>query len=452
MTSVTRDVVNIPFESLSPLSRSLFRLDVMTYQLRLLFMRGESSYEDVTKAIDAEFTNNIITIRGPLYDETRIDSPDTPQLIRNWKIIFDNYLFTKGFIDSLVQLRVVSVNPVTIYYKLLLEEDKINASQGQSTPNLMMRRIALKRKPTKRPIPIKDLKIPDEQLVYDRTRREEKFEYQTTTFMDGHVFIDRENKYPPAEGFVDESIPETTLVNAEVDRLNGIIVNLFPGYPFYAFNYRNLYPKINDINRLIESGMQIVFVTPIDNQPIKKVEYEYIRFFNDWGIPIIDYVNNERLVSAELDTLVPSAESVDGVKYVNIPNFFVIQRPMEKFHNADWCGINTERSRGLAGIPWAKSLYSGNDLANPQPDDGFLEYFVKEGVRRRLAGKLTLQVFFPLCTIHTNSEVKRLLTKIEKVLGRSIKNYNYGKEGVMGVFLRSMGEWILVRAVLRKYL
>jgi hypothetical protein len=251
---------------------------------------------------------------------------------------------------------------------------------------------------------------------------------------------------------VNEEIPSNIPIVEDRDRVQGVVVNLFPKFPFYAFNYRNLYPKIADINRLVEAGLQVVFVTSMENQPLKKVEEEYVKFFSDWGITVVDYVRADRINFSNMECLVPPAENVDGMKFVNIPNFFVIQRPLDKLHNSSWAGINTERRRGLAGIPWAKSPTDGADISSPQPDDGFLEYFVKEGVKRRLKGKLTLQVFFPLCSINTSGEIRRMIAGVEKVLGRTFKYHFYESNNVMGIYIRSMGEWVLLRAVMRKML
>ena len=153
-----------------------------------------------------------------------------------------------------------------------------------------------------------------------------------------------------------------------------------------------------------------------------------------------------------MKSVVEPPENVSGVRYVNIPNFFVIQRPIEKFHSAAWCGMNTERRRGLGGIPWAKDQYGGLDISSPQPDDGFLSYFIKEGVLRRFQGKNSVQVFFPLCTILTEGEIAKLMKTVERALKRPIKYIVYQENSIVGVFLRSMGEWVLLRAVLRKYL
>jgi hypothetical protein len=462
---VTRDTVNIPFETLTPLSKSLFRLDVFSYQLRLLFVRGMEGWQTIMDSILVSMRNNMITIQGPLYDDMMEYDLTDGSLISNWRAVFDNYLFMKGFIDSLVQLRIVSVNPITIYYKLLMEEAKRGAAlKGDVGPEkgaVRMSEILFKRKMDTRIKPIEGVIPDDDKLFEKRAGKEVLYRYLKTNHSDGHVTIERDRDYyesvtsscgSHAEGFVDEEIPTRITIMEDRDRVHGVIVNLFPKTPFYAFNYRNLYPKIADINRLVESGLQIVFVTALENQPLKRVEEEYRRFFADWSIPVVDYVRSDRINFSEMECLVPPPENVDGMKFVNIPNFFVIQRPLDKLHNASWSGMNTERRRGLVGIPWAKSPMDGTDISSPQPDDGFLEYFIQEGVRRRLKGKPSVQVFFPLCTIHTTGEIRRLFSKLEKTLGRSFKYHIYETNHVMGMYARNMGEWVLVRAVLRKML
>lgn len=444
---LTRDIINIPLDSLSVLSKNLFRADIFEYQLRLLFMRGSKTYTELQKMVRVRFENKIIIIEGPQYDdsgEVDIEGPFT----YNWRTIFDNYMFNKGFIDALAQLRFVTVNPITIYYQLLQTESKLYGS-GSSQPKITMRRIALKREvPNLRLRPQPSDKEDDAK---ERYRPRVDYQYSKTTFGDGHVLIERPGE-PWAEGFVDDEIPSDIEINPDKDHPQGLLINLFPGYPFFAFNYRNIYPKISDINKMIESGMLVVFLKPVEGKTLKEVEAAHRSFFNDWGIPIIDYVTPDRLSSANIDSLVPPPDNVGGLKYVNLPNFFVIQRPLDKFHSCSWAGINTERRRGLIGVPWARDTDSGMDISSPQADDGFLSYFIKEGVQRRLEGKTTVQVFFPLCTIHTQSEIRKIINNVSKVFGRQLKMYSYETGNVSGIYLRSLGEWVLLRAVLRKNL
>jgi hypothetical protein len=450
--SVTRDVVNIPIKTLSELSRKVFDFEIFKYQFYLLFMRGPESHANLMKDIKVEFKDKVIRIEGPNYG-AGVEGPFSA----NWKVIFDNYLLEPGFIDALVQLRIVTVNPITVYYQLLSNEARMFGKERE-IKGMKMRR-ALTKLPPPQELLVRDFIVADDKKFEPIVKRknERAYEFVRTRQGDGHVMVDRTEDDIAgrgkkvglvAEGFVDELLPPDLKVDTLRDHPNGLLVNLFSGIPFYAFNYRNIYTKIHDINRMIEAGHCIVFVERVDNRPLVVIEDEYRSFFRDWGIPVVDFVTSERLIMSELPSLVQSS----GGRYANIPNFFVIQRPVEKFHSAPWCGINSERRRGLTGIPWAKDEYSGMDISSPQPDDGFLSYFVEEGVKRRLQGKLSNQVFFPLCTILTLSEIQKIINSVERGLKRSVKYNIYREEGVMGVFLRSMGEWILLRAVLRKHL
>jgi hypothetical protein len=455
--SVSRDVINIPLKTLSDFSRKVFRFDVFKYQLYLLFMRGPESYDELMSTIKIDLKDDIIRIEGPAYG-----SGLEGFFTANWKVLFENYLLEPGFIDALCQLRIVTVNPLSVYYQLLSNEARIYGKE-RKPEGMKMRRAAVEL-PQIQDLLIRDLPSAEDPKLEPVVKRKvpKSYEFSRSSYGDGHVVVERYEEDVAggggkvgmvAEGFVDELLPPDMKIDPLRDHPNGLLINLFPGYPFYAFNYKNIYPKIHDINRMIESGQCVVFVDRVDNRPLVVIEEEYRLFFRDWGIPVVDFVTSERMAMAELPSLVqPPENAVSGIRYTNLPNFFVIQRPIEKFHSMAWCGINSERRRGLTGIPWAKDEYSGMDIADPQPDDGFLSYFVAEGVKRRLQGKLTNQLFFPLCTILTPGEIGKIIRSVEKGLNRAIRYNIYREEGVVGVFLRSMGEWVILRAVLRKHL
>lgn len=452
--TVTKDVINIPYESLTPLSRKLFRPDVLQYHLRLFFMRGLSTYSTLQKMIKVSVDNNAIVIEGPQYDDETQDYQN--EFLENWKIIFENYLLKPGFLDCICQLRFVTVNPVSIYYQLLSTEEK---RQRSKTTTLKMKRAIIK--------PLDVLEVPPRNKipqfpgqVKDKKESHVSEVFESSYFGDGHVMYERSKDDAStntdhgtfAEGFVDDRIPADIELVPDRDYPEGIIMNMFPGSLFYGFNYRNIYPKIQDINRLIESGMQVVYMKMFDGLGVAETETVYRRFFRDWGIPVIDFVDRYRLSIAGIKSSLDQGPDAQGFHNLHIPSFFMIQRPIRKFHNAAWAGMNTERRRGLTGIPWAGNPESGNDLQATQPDDGFLSYFIDEGISRRVRGKETIQVFFPLCSILTAGEVRRLLKKYEQVIGRTASSTTYDEDGIVGVHLKSMGEWVLLRAMLRKHL
>lgn len=451
---LTRDKITIPLATLTPLSRKLFNREILEYQLRLMFMRGPSTYDALRSSIRVNFdiANETIVINGPAFVEGQ---DGKSRFSEEWDYIFDNFLLKPSFIDAVIQLRFVSVNPVTIYYQLLSSEMKLDLNSLYEVKGMKMRRAVIS-PPTRTRFPPtrkREVEIP-------KKKPETQLEaIKLSSVVDGHYQIERTdrdiagrgNLTSFSEGPVDDSIPAEFEVNVIRDHPAGVLVDVIPGAPFYAFCYRNIYPKMQDINRMIESGMFVVFVEGVENKSMASVEREYEKFFRDWGIPIIDYVTADRLRAAEIELLTRKTGYGDGANS-SFRNFYVIQRPVEKFHSSAWAGINTERRRGLVGIPWAKDEFSGMDLASPQPDDGFLSYFVAEGIKRRLQGKETLQVFFPLLAIHTRGEIIRLLTKFENTIREKLNYEFYTKQNTMGVYLRSMGEWILLRAMLRKYL
>jgi hypothetical protein len=228
---LTRDVIKVPLDSLSDLSKTLFRTDIFEYQLRLLFMRGSDTYDELQRMIRVKFENRIIIIEGPQYDDSGLVEAEGP-FTYNWRTIFENYMFNKGFIDALAQLRFVTVNPITIYYHLLQVESKLYGSNA-SQPKITMRRMALKKElPNIRLRPQPSSKVDDAKETY---RQRVEYTYSKTTYGDGHVMIERPGE-PWAEGFVDDEIPPEIALNPERDHPQGLLINLFPGYPFYAFN------------------------------------------------------------------------------------------------------------------------------------------------------------------------------------------------------------------------
>lgn len=446
--NLDRDRITIPLGTLTPLSRKTFRLDILVYHLRSFFMKGESSYIPLTRSIRVKLINNVISIQGPALS----DNDEIPAMFEEeWKYLFDKYLLKPSFLDALVQLRFVSVNPITIYYQLISNESKNQLYASYELKGLKMKRAVVRPIPTLVPRKDKVKEVPKKKTMLENL--------DITSIVDGHYQIERftgdiagrGSLTSFAEGPVDDNIPDDVEIDQYRDHPNGVLMNNIPGMPFYAFNYRNIYPKIQDINRMIESGMCVVFVEKVENKSIMELKVIYEKFFRDWGIPIIDYVTMDRLYNSGIETISYKTGYTQDVN-TNVNDFFVIQRPIEKFHSQAWTGINTERRRGLTGLPWAMDKISGMDLSSTQADDGFLSYFIANGIQRRIQGKQDIQMFFPLLAIHTKGEILRLLNKFEKVVNRKLNQEYYVKQNLMGVYLRSMGEWILLRAMLRKYL
>lgn len=445
----TVDEDTILNSDLSELSRKALQPNVLEYHIRSLFDRDGYRTAEIkvrTVRLDPKSKKNLdygLVILGPYYDDME-DEEDYSPFVRQWRNFYANYLsispFRKRFINGLVQLRFVSFNPLTIYYQLLQEEQKkIDRVFGRS--EIKMKRLV--EKPSK-------IKVPEKPVV--KKLAEEEMYRESQSQYDGHFPIERseeETQRPGmsnwAEGYVDDAIPaDIRKIDPELDFPNGAIVNMFPEFPFYAFNYWNVFKKIEELNRMIEAGLMVVFVEEHPEVEMKKVIQIYREFFIRWGIPIIDYVSMERIVNSQLPYLIPN----DGI----LPGMFIVKRPLERLHSSAWMGMNGGRRRGLAGIPWAGSLFNGSRIVSPQPDDGFLNTFIKSGLKRAIEGTYDAEIRFPLCTLLTSSEIKeRIITPMESLLKRDIR-FRFEDKLVGRVDLRSRGEWVLLRGLMRKFL
>lgn len=452
---IDRDLVKE--EELSVLSKKVLQPNVLEYQLRSLFVRPgyrprdirvEFSYPQKSEEgeEDDQGRGFQLLISGPSYSEMETEEEYSP-FIRQWREFFRNYLYTspfrKKFINGMVQLRFVSFNPLTIYYQILSEEQKrISGILLREKSEIKMKRMVVKRE-----------KLDLKPAFRDKGGKAEIETHPAKLGYDGHLAVERseEEAQRPgisswAEGYVQDEIPaDIRQVDPSLDFPQGAIMNMFPDYPFYAFGYWNVFRKIEEINRMIEAGLEVVFLEEVPGMNIGRVKTLYREFFTNWGIPIIDYVSSERIRESGLPYFIPS----DNL----LPGFFVIRRPIEKLHSSAWTGMNGGRRRGLPGIPWARDELSGGILIDPQPDDGFLGKFVKGGLKRILdGGEEETEIDFPLCTLHTPSEIQtRVIDPLEKFLRREV-GFRTREDITASVRLRNIGEWMLLRGLMRKNL
>lgn len=447
--------MELSYRSLSTHSRKAMQADVFEYQLRVPFFRvggGDPGRVNVTTT-----DKGVIEIRGPGRD---VDDPE-------WEFYLENYLENEGFamqyFNALAQLRIVSMNPLTIYHQLVTDE----AAAGERGLGLRMSAaridnplVAIRRRqrrereklvrklfPVEADYPVAEL--PVAEAVPERA--EDATPWGVTRFGDGHYVAPRPGDtggVPGLSSWVEGPLVEGgstgTEFDPDVDYPRGALFNMYPDTLFYAFPHRNIYPRIEDLNRMIESGLAVVFLA----RPEAEEEYthrEVIRategFLRDWGVAIVDHVTEERLKEVNLPLLVPGGGSVG--------EFFVVRRPLEKTHSVPWASMNAFRRRGLAGLPWASTR--GEMMETAQPDDGFLA-FVREGVTRRLRGNPDVPMRAPLCTILVEAEVREIVAPLENMLGREIPLAFIPGRGEIEIELRSMGEWTLFRGLLRKFI
>lgn len=415
--------------NLTEISKSIFNKDIFQYHLRTLVGRSDTP-ENVLRGITVNMNFGDINV----FSEYEIDELRT--------LIEDNKLM-----NMLCQLRIISTNPISIYQRLLENELRLDAMSSKS--GLKMSELIavpidryatnkLKFEPFIQP---SQPKLPPPQKS---TPTKPKIPQQMK-ISEGHVMMELTSSdvYVPGqvswkEGPLADAFPyylESTMDDYE----GGIVISVLPGLPFYAYPHVNIYPAIQDLNRMIEAGNQVVFLET--GSPEEKNAYESI--FMDWGIPFVDYVDEQRLLK--------NGMRIHG-EY-QIPPFFVIQRPQTILHNSAWAGMSNDRRRGLAGIPWALKKTTKPGMFDTQPDDGFLSYWVRDAYYKKIKGSGAVQVYFPLASITPIYKIKRqVVNPLEKILGRQLYFTHYPDQCVAGVFLKNMGEWIAFRTLLRKYI
>lgn len=425
--------------NLSEISKALFSKDIFEYHLRTLLGRSNTQ-EEVLRGVTAKIVNGDLRI----YSAYEI-SEDLNPLTED-----------KPLMNILCQLRFISTNPITIYHRLLENEFRMELLKTNNETNRKGIRLSslvvpgvdryavgkMKFEPIVSQQPLAPVKPEPTQETQEQKGQDV---FESKGISEGHMMFELlpEEMYVPGqvrwkEGPLADAYP-SYLENTLDDYEGGVVVSVFPGMPFYAYSHINVYPAIQDLNRMIEAGNQVVFLESGTDE--ERLSYESI--FSDWGIPIIDYVDETRLVK-------------NGVRIHGaypISPFFVIQRPQTVLHNSAWAGISNDRRRGLAGIPWALRKDEKPGLFDLQPDDGFLGYWLRDVYVKRSRGNGAVQVYFPLPSITPIYKIKKnVVAPLEGVLDRQLYFTHYPDQCVAGVFLKNMGEWIAFRALLRKHI
>lgn len=416
---------------LTDISRSLFNRDIFEYHLRTLVGRAGTD-EEILRGISVSMDYGDINVYST-YE------------IEEIKTIMED----KKLVNILCQMRIISTNPITLYHRLLENEFRLELlDEMNSRTKLRMSELVVPEVDTfaagkmKFEPFVKTVQKPFQEIPEKKKERTSVFEAKYIS--EGHVMLDmnEDEMYVPGqvswkEGPIADANPDYVTGTID-DYEGGLVVSIFPGMPIYAYPHMNIYPAIQDLNRLIEAGNQVLFLETGSGE--EREIYESI--FSDWGIIMVDFVDEVRMAK--------NGMRVHGQS--PIPPFYVIQRPQTVLHNSAWAGISNDRRRGLAGIPWAISKTEKPGMFNTQPDDGFLSYWLRDAYYKHLKGNKAVQVYFPIPTITPIYKIKKnVIDPLEKILDRQLYFTHYPEQCVAGVFLKNMGEWIAFRALLRKF-
>lgn len=372
------DTIVISLDKLSAYGRKVFDVrNVIANLQALMKLLGETS-EEVLQSVTVTAMN-----------QTRIFGLGLGSDV--WKTISSDIEKNVRLLNAVVQLRILTMNPLSIYQAILTARDKILVSQGT---------------------------------------------IKGTMYMDGFsetakaIIYSRDNQDYIGEGFEDR---DNSVEYTRDDFPDGAVVNLNPNVMFYGFPIRGIYPTMGRMHTLEKAGMVVITVNP---------QIDYQKVCTRWGIPIVDVVLPEEQLS--LPFLIMNTEN-------NVSPLLIVKRHPNLFHDAPWAGATSNRVRGLnLGVPWAMKMIDGKSPTRPYADDGFADFFFSN-----TGSEEELKIFmFMLPTTRSRANIERSLRKYwENTYGQDTPMVlQLWGNNIYSIQLGDIVQWIQFRAMMRKLL
>lgn len=429
--------IQISYESLTKYSRKIFQIHRFVQNIRhILSMLGQ---EDVNLLDEIRFTFS------PKMEEKK--------LIRAW--IINSYPVMKNEVtepwnilqklltvqddrfrtlNAIVQMNLVSFSPLTMYYRLLMEENR----------DFVMMNYTLY-KQGKESGAVNPLQTWVTGMTYVPS-----YSQGTLSVMYQEPVQDEENSNETEsvirEGFPDEfQTGDKDEINIQYDFPSGFCLNLNSKFPVYVFPLRSLVSTIHAIREMEKSGLAVIPIQPTENLDEETLMQIHSDFCKQWGIELVDMVGSSRwgrTMEKHMPMLVEGGE---------IPPIIVIRRPYNLFHDTKWASATSIRIRGLGlGLPWAETFEDGHSINRPFADDGFINYFYMEGFENFRAGK-PIEFYFSLPTSIPYPRLKSLCGKLWD-FEYSMNLKHYPEEQVYSIEIYKGIDWIRFRAILRSIL
>ena len=371
------DTVVISIDKLTAYGRKVFDVRNTIANLQMLMKLMKETDEEVLQSITSSMQGGNVSFRLGFVSDA-------------WKTISVNLDQDVRLLNAVVQLRILTMNPLSIYQAVLTNRDKSYLVQSSIKGRIYME-------------------------GFSETARA--------------VIYSRDNQDFIGEGFEerDESVEYT-----RNDFPDGAVINLNPEVLFYGFPIRGVYPTMGRMHTLEKAGVLAVSADP---------QIDYQKHCTRWGIPIVDAVLPEEISSLPFLNM----------EITDLKPMLIVKRHPNLFHDAPWASATSNRIRGLQlGVPWAMKMTDGKTPMRPFADDGFVDFFFSNGSSE----EETKNFMFLLPTSRSRAGVERSLRGYwENTFGKDTPMVlQLWGNNIYSIQLGDIVQWIQFRAMLRKVL
>lgn len=306
-----------------------------------------------------------------------------------WNIIRKDLAENDRLLNAVVQLRILTLNPLSIYRASTTSRDKEYLSQ---LPNV-----------------------------------------KETMFLDGFTETAKAIIYKDVNGIIDHigdgvdgitNPMDTSIKMTENDFPDGGLFNIKPEVLFYGFPIMGIYPNMARMHTMEKAGLCAIPADP---------SLDYRTICLKWGIPIVDYITTERMSTMKRVIMDDTP----------IPPFLIVKRHPNLFHDAPWASATASRARGLnLGLPWIMKM---EDKFSSLYDDGFVNFFFSDGPKE-------FHFLLPTTRTlgYINRQLQNMWRK--KFGESSQLNLKKYSNNIYSVEVGDIVQWIQFRAMVRKLL
>ena len=232
-----------------------------------------------------------------------------------WETIRKDLYENDRLLNSIVQLRILTLNPMSIYRASTTSRDKEYIAQLETVKGTMF---------------LDGFTETAKAIIYE-------------DFGEARDYI--------GEGF---ETPDPSFKYAENDFPDGGLFNISKEFLFYGFPITGIYPNMARMHTMEKAGLYAIPADP---------NLDYRTICIKWGIPLVDYITTDRMNTLKKVILDDTP----------IPPYLIVKRHPNLFHDAPWASATATRIRGLnLGLPWIMKM---EDRFSSFNDDGFINFF-----------------------------------------------------------------------------